>query len=149
MSIAIKAYANTKNLTDVNASNSLELILVVYERIFEHLKVGQIEFSENRYGIEPLSQATDLISIGLQACLDYEKGKEVASNLNQIYTWCISNIFKARATKSVELLQEVIDVLTPIYEGWSELNHSRSRVINNSGQVIKQNYVNQQYAVNF
>jgi len=40
-------------------------------------------------------------------------------------------------------------VLTPIYEGWSELNHSRSRVINNSGQVIKQNYVNQQYAVNF
>jgi flagellar protein FliS len=149
MSIATKAYSNTKNLTDVNTSNSLELILVVYDRIFSHLKQGQIEFSQNKYGIESLSQATDLISIGLQSCLNYEKGQDVAINLNEVYTWCVNTILKARATKSAVLLQEVIDVLTPIYEGWCELNQSRVNVNQYSSNSTSRDQASMKYAANF
>lgn len=115
------AYANTKKHTDVSGSNSGELILVVYERIFDNLKQGQREFALGNWGIQPLTTASELIDLGLLGCLDYAKGGEVAENLAVIYGWCLKTILQARVNKSVEKIQEVIDVLTPIHEGWLTL----------------------------
>jgi len=121
MSYAAKAYANTKSETDVSSSSSPELILVVYERLFDHLKAGKKELEAGRYGIEPFSKASDLINIGLLACLDTDKGGDVADNLRLIYNWSLTTILQARVKKSPELIQKVIDVLIPIYEGWATI----------------------------
>ena len=118
MSYAAKAYANTKSETDVSSSSSPELILVVYERLFDHLKAGKKELEAGRYGIVPFSKASDLINIGLLASLDMDKGAPIAENLRLIYNWALTNILQARLKKSPDLIQKVIDVLTPLYEGW-------------------------------
>jgi len=118
MSYAAKAYANTKSETDVSSSSSPELILVVYERLFDHLKAGKKELEAGRYGIVPFSKASDLINIGLLASLDMDKGEPIAENLRLIYNWALTNILQARLKKSPDLIQKVIDVLTPLYEGW-------------------------------
>ena len=118
MSYAARAYANTKSETDVSSSSSPELILVVYERLFDHLKAGKKELETGRYGIEPFSKASDLINIGLLSCLDMEKGQAIADNLRLIYNWALTSILQARLKKSPDLIQKVIDVLTPLYEGW-------------------------------
>jgi flagellar protein FliS len=118
MSYAARAYANTKSETDVSSSSSPELILVVYERLFDHLKAGKKELEAGGYGIEPFSKASDLINIGLLSCLDMEKGQAIADNLRLIYNWALTSILQARLKKSPDLIQKVIDVLTPLYEGW-------------------------------
>jgi|LauGreDrversion4_1035100.scaffolds.fasta_scaffold98778_1 flagellar protein FliS len=131
MSYAAKAYANTKSETDVSTSSSPELILVVYERLFDHLKAGKKELEAGRYGIEPFSKASDLINIGLLACLDIDKGKDIANNLRLIYNWALTSILQARLKRSPDLIQKVIDVLTPVYEGWLNI------IPKNSSQALK------------
>ena len=133
MSYAAKAYANTKSETDVSSSSSPELILVVYERLFDHLKAGKKELEAGRYGIEPFSKASDLINIGLLASLDKDKGGDVANNLSLIYNWSLTSILQARIKKSPEMIQKVIDVLIPIYEGWSTIIPKNSNASLNPG----------------
>jgi flagellar protein FliS len=133
MSYAAKAYANTKSETDVSSSSSPELILVVYERLFDHLKAGKKELEAGRYGIEPFSKASDLINIGLLASLDTDKGGDVANNLSLIYNWSLTSILQARIKKSPEMIQKVIDVLIPIYEGWSTIIPKNSNASLNLG----------------
>ena len=118
---AIKVYAETNIHTGVSSANSSELIVLVYERLFDHLKIGKIELENGRYAIESFTKAHDLIQQGLVACIDYKEGGDIAQSLGAIYEWSLREIINARVTKSPEKIQEVLDVLTPLYEAWVSL----------------------------
>jgi flagellar protein FliS len=118
---AAMRYATNDVETGVHSSNSQQLIVILYERLFDHLKIGKKELENGRYGIESFTKATELIQQGLLACLDYKGGAEVAQNLGAIYEWSLREIINARVTKSPEKIQEVLDVLTPLYEAWVSL----------------------------
>jgi flagellar protein FliS len=118
---AAMRYATNDVETGVHSSNSQQLIVLLYERLFDHLKIGKKELENGRYGIESFTKATELIQQGLLACLDYKGGAEVAQNLGAIYEWSLREIINARVTKSPEKIQEVLDVLTPLHEAWISL----------------------------
>ena len=118
---AIKVYAETNIHTGVSSANSSELIVLVYERLFDHLKIGKIELENGRYAIESFTKAHDLIQQGLVACIDYKEGGDIAQSLGAIYEWSLREIINARVIKSPEKIQEVLDVLTPLYEAWVSL----------------------------
>ena len=114
-------YASNSVETGVQSSNPQQLIVMVYEHLFDHLKIGKNELEAGRYGIEPFTKAAELIQQGLLACLDYKDGGEVAQNLGAIYEWALREIISARISKSPQKIQEVLDVLTPLYEAWLAL----------------------------
>jgi flagellar protein FliS len=116
-----KVYSDNDAETSVSSSNSSELILLVYERIFDQLQTGKFELSQGRFGIDFLSKASDLINLGLLSSLDFNKGGEIAVNLKLIYEWALKTINEARIKKSPEKIQEVIDILKPLYEAWEEI----------------------------
>ena len=118
---AARAYAHNEVDGGVIESNPGDLVVLVYERILDHLKVGKHAFENGQYGVEPFSKANDLIQQGLLACLDVSSGEEIALNLGAIYEWSLREIIKGRAEGSPEKIQEVIDVLTPLYEAWLSL----------------------------
>jgi flagellar protein FliS len=95
--------------------------VLVYERLFDHLKIGKKELENGRYAIESFTKAHDLIQQGLVACIDYKEGGDIAQSLGAIYEWSLREIINARVTKSPEKIQEVLDVLTPLYEAWISL----------------------------
>lgn len=137
MNKSAKTYANNNMQTLVASSNSKELIVLVYDKIFEHLRVAKLELNENRYGIEFFTKASDLINLGLLASLDLQKGEEIASNLKLIYEWALDKILEARLKKSPEMVQEVIDILTPLYEAWVYLgdpNISSNSIISSTNK---------------
>jgi flagellar protein FliS len=115
------AYAANSVETGVIAADSSQLIVLVYERLFDHLKIGKKELENGRYGIESFTKAHDLIQQGLVACIDYKDGGDIAQSLGAIYEWSLREIINARLTKSPEKIQEVLDVLTPLYEAWINL----------------------------
>jgi flagellar protein FliS len=94
---------------------------LVYERLFDHLKIGKKELENGRYAIESFTKAHDLIQQGLVACIDYEEGGDIAQSLGAIYEWSLREILSARLNRSPEKIQEVLDVLTPLYEAWISL----------------------------
>ena len=116
-----QAYAAKSVETGVSAADSSQLIVLVYERLFDHLKIGKKELEAGRYGIESFAKAHDLIQQGLIACLDYKDGGDIAHSLSAIYDWSLREILSARINRSPERIQEVMDVLNPLYEAWLAL----------------------------
>ena len=115
------AYASNAAETGVASAEAGQLIVLVYERIFDHLKVSKKALEEGGYAVESFTKAHDLIQQGLLACLDYKDGGVVAQNLGAIYEWSLREILSARLSKSPQKVQTVIDTLTPLYEAWVAL----------------------------
>jgi flagellar protein FliS len=116
-----KAYAANEVLTGVHGSDPGQLIVLVYERIFDYLKLAKKALESGDYGIEPFTKAHDLMQQGLLACLDYESGGEVALSLGAVYEWVLREMLSARLNKSPEKVQEILDVMTPLYDAWLAL----------------------------
>ena len=119
---AAKMYAENNTHTSVTSADSGQIIVLVYERIFDHLKVGKLALENGQYAIESFTKAHDLIQQGLLACLDYEAGVDVAQNLGAIYEWSLREVIAARTDRSPQRIQGVMDVLQPLYEAWIALS---------------------------
>jgi len=115
---AARAYANMSAHTGVHALSPAGLISLIYERVFDHLNIGKAALESGQNGIEPFMKAHDLIQQGLLACLDYENGGEIAINLKEIYEWSLRELISARLEKSPEKIDNIINTLAPIAEGW-------------------------------
>ena len=136
---AAKMYAENNTHTSVVSADSGQLIVLVYERIFDHLKMAKLALENGQYAIEPFTKAHDLMQQGLLACLDYENGADVAQSLGAVYEWALREILNARLTKSPEKVQEVLDVLAPLYEAWLALAPKESisslRIVQGAGET--------------
>lgn len=115
-------YADSNNLTSVMAADARELIVIIHERIFDHLTTAKISLEKNQMPSDSFIKASDLIIKGLLGCLDYKKGKEIAENLSIIYLWAIQELISARAERSPGKVQDVINTLNPLYEAWIEIS---------------------------
>jgi flagellar biosynthetic protein FliS len=69
---------------------------------------------------ESLTKAVDLITTGLEACLDKAQGGEIAENLAVIYEWANREIMMARLRRDPQMLQGVINAMQPLAEAWRE-----------------------------
>lgn len=132
---AAKMYAENDTHTSVSSADSGQIIVLVYERIFDHLKVGKLALENGQYAIDSFIKAHDLIQQGLLVCLDYEAGVDVAQNLGAIYEWSLREIIAARMDRSPERIQGVIDVLQPLYEAWIALS-PKENIISLSGNDL-------------
>ena len=133
---AAKMYAENNTHTSVISADSGQIIVLIYERIFDHLKVGKQGLENGQYAIESFTKAHDLIQQGLLACLDYEAGVEVAQNLGAIYEWSLREIIAARTDRSAQRIQGVIEVLQPLYEAWITLS-PKEQIMSLSGSGFK------------
>jgi flagellar protein FliS len=126
MSKVANAYKNTEIATTLSSANNQELILLVYDRVIENLRLGKKELENNRPGVEEFTMANELINLGLLASLNDLKGGEIAQNLRRIYLWAMHLTIEARLTKSYEKIDEVIKVLSGLREAWEFVKLSNS-----------------------
>jgi len=115
------AYSNISAETSIKDSSPLELILLVFDKIFDHLIRGKKELILGETGAEPLTKAVDLLNVGLIASLNKEHGGQIAENLEVVYLWAINKIIEARLNKKPDRIDDVVKVLNPIYDGWRDL----------------------------
>ena len=115
-----RAYATTQRETSVSSAKPVELVAMVYQRLLDHLHTGKIQMAEGLDSSESLTKAIDLITTGLESCLDKEKGGEIAQNLAFIYNWAGKEIIRARLRRDPEMIQGVINAFVPLAEAWLE-----------------------------
>ena len=114
------AYAATQRETSVSSAKPVELVVMVYQRLLDHLHTGKIQMTKGSDASESLTKAIDLITTGLESCLDKEKGGEIAQNLAFIYDWAGKEIIRARLRRDPEMIQGVINAFVPLAEAWLE-----------------------------
>ena len=107
---AMKAYKNIAAQTAVSEASPVELIVLVYKRLLDNLRMAQKAMEEGKENAEYISRALDLIQKGLAAALDHEKGGEIAQNLAALYDWSLREILQARLKNNPLLLSGVIEV---------------------------------------
>ena len=115
-----RAYAATQRETSVSSAKPVELVAMVYQRLLDHLQTGMIQMAEGADSSEALTKAIDLITTGLESCLDKDKGGEIAQNLAFIYDWAGKEIIRARLRRDPEMIQGVINAFVPLAEAWLE-----------------------------
>ena len=117
---AHRTYAATQRETSVSSARPVELVAMVYQRLLDHLFTGKVLMSEGAGSSESLTKAIDLITTGLESCLDKEKGGEIAQNLAFMYDWAGKEIIRARLRRDPEMIQGVINAFVPLAEAWME-----------------------------
>lgn len=78
---------------------------------------------EDRYHI--LTKANEII-MGLQGCLDFENGGQIAKILYNFYTNISGNIYAIHRTNSIESCDEVIAELKKMRDVWDEIDQNAS-----------------------
>jgi len=126
MSKVANAYKNTEIATSVSSANANDLILLVYSRVLENLRLGKYELENNRPGIKEFSMVNELINLGLVASLDYQKGGEIAQNLRKIYLWAMHMVIEARLTNSHEKIDEIINIFNGLSQSWESIKIQKS-----------------------
>ena len=115
-----RAYAATQRETGVSSARPIDLVVMVYARLLDHLRSAQLQMAEGTDASDSLTKAVELITTGLEACLDKAQGGEIAENLAVIYDWANREILLARLRRDSEKLQGVINALQPLSEAWRE-----------------------------
>ena len=117
---AHRTYADNQRETSVSSAKPVELVVMVYQRLLDHLKTGKGQMVAGEDSTESFTKAIDLITTGLESCLDKEKGGEIAQNLAFIYDWAGKEIIRARLRRDPEMIQGVINAFVPLAEAWME-----------------------------
>jgi flagellar secretion chaperone FliS len=116
---AIQSYGDVKVTTGVSSANNVQLIQMLFDGLLESLVVarGHIVHLNIAEKSKALTRATRIV-LGLQGALDFEKGGDLANNLNELYAYVTRRLFQANAQNDVGAVDEVHGLMREIRDAW-------------------------------
>lgn len=100
-------------------------IVILYDAAIRYLQqvkeAIQEKRIEDRYNL--LIKASELV-FGLQSCLDFENGKDIARILYNFYSSIDNRIFSIHRTNSLETCDEIIAELKQMRDVWKEIDET-------------------------
>jgi flagellar protein FliS len=116
---AIQSYGDVKVTTGVSSANNVQLIQMLFDGLLESLVVarGHIVHLNIAEKSKALTRATRIV-LGLQGALDFEKGGDLANNLNELYAYVTRRLFQANAQNDVAAVDEVHGLMREIRDAW-------------------------------
>ena len=113
-----EVYEVNQRETSVAIASSADLVVLAYDRMLEQLRLACEGLQRGEDVAEPVGKALDLITDGLQSCLDHQRGGDIATNLDTLYNWACAEILRGRLRRDEACLQSVIRVLEPVAQAW-------------------------------
>ena len=80
------------------------------------------------------STAINLIS-ELQSCLNFERGGEIAGNLDSIYTYLTQKLLQGDIEKNLDVYDEGIKIISELKQAWEQI----ASVDDDSDEMVLQN----------
>ena len=107
--------------TDVVTADPKKLVIMCYEGAIYSLKMAKAKFYEQDYEAKgrAIQNALDILN-ELRAALDFEKGGEIAKNLDSLYSFWTQLILKADRQKDTRALDQVAAMLEEIKSALEE-----------------------------
>lgn len=113
----------SKYLTQqVMTASPAKLVSMLYDKVVISLKevIAAIEAGEIEARWRANARATEILS-HMWATLDTEKGGEIATNLDQLFSYMLSRLPDVDLRNDPEPAREVIELIKPLQESWREL----------------------------
>jgi len=118
----LNQYQKIGNQSTAAFANPHRLIQMLMEGALEKISKAKGFLARNdiqKKG-EYIGWAISIIE-GLRVSLDFEKGGEIAQNLNALYDYMERRLAQANVKNSEEMLNEVHHLLSEIKEGWDAI----------------------------
>ncbi|MGD8892243.1 MAG: flagellar export chaperone FliS [Desulfobacterales bacterium] len=108
--------------TDITTSDPVKLVIMCYEGAIDSLKLAKEKIKEKDYEkkAKAIIKAQDIIE-ELICSLDFEKGGEIANNLESLYNYMLRRILQGDHNKDVGPIDEVIGMFTDLLSAWQEV----------------------------
>jgi flagellar protein FliS len=119
---ALASYGDVKVTTGVSGADNVQLIQMLFDGLIESLATarGHMERGSIIEKSKSLSRAGRIV-VGLQGALDFEKGGDIARNLNDLYSYVTRRLFHVNANNDMEALQEVHNLMNEIRSAWLQV----------------------------
>lgn len=119
---AAESYGSVQRVTGVATADNIQLIQMLFDGLQESLATarGHIQNDNIPAKSSALSRAGRIV-VGLQGALDFERGGELAQNLNELYAYMTRRILHVNASNDLQALAEVSSLVRDISEAWQTL----------------------------
>lgn len=112
---------------EVLEGSPLQHILLLYTKAINSLRIARNLIKEEiktpeevKIKAENLTRAVDILAY-LQACLDLEKGGEIAKNLKEIYEILIRELISANIKNDLKPIEDAIEILEKLRSAFAEI----------------------------
>jgi flagellar protein FliS len=116
------AYRNVQTTTSAPYADSIQLTQMLFGALLESLAEAEGHISREHFEKKAycLSRANKIL-LGLQSSLDFNKGKELAFNLSDIYDYSMRRLLIASIKNDVAGVQEIRGLISEIDSAWQVL----------------------------
>lgn len=111
----------------VNGASPLKLVIMLYDGALKFMEAGKQAMG--RKDLEKQNaelQKAQRIVTELMACLDMEKGGEIARNLFALYSYVLNELVEANVKDQPEPIDRCILVMSELRESWVELEAAKA-----------------------
>lgn len=139
----IKAYRTTNVIT----ADPKKLVIMCYEGAIENLKIGKERLLQQDYDGKNKSfiKVQDIIN-ELLCSLDFEKGGQVAKNLESLYNYMLRRIVDGDIKKDTGAIEEVVGMLGELLSAWEKVYMMQDKEVESSAESFDE-HRNQQALV--
>ena len=118
----INAYRNVNVSSAVPYADSVQLIQMLFDGLMTSLADAEGHFERNdiKGKHDAIGRSTKII-VGLQGALDFNQGGELATNLSDLYDYCVRRLLKANIRNDIDGIKEVRSLLNEIKGAWEEI----------------------------
>ena len=128
----LQAYQRVNTQTSITDADPHKLIQLLYNGAIERINMAKARMQVKDYAgkAKLINKAIEIIG-SLRGFLDFEKGGELAARLEALYDYMENTLFSASTHNDVQKLDEVLDLLRTVKEGWDGI---RQEVVGGQAQ---------------
>lgn len=118
------AYKRASVDASVEMASPHQLVTLLFEALQRSLGAASLAMQAGDVSAKcnHISSAIRILEEGLIAPLDLSKGGELASNLKNLYEYCVGRLVFANAKNDLALLDEVKRLIEPVASGWKQID---------------------------
>ncbi len=122
--------ADSYKKSQVETSDQLSLILMLYDRAILLLNKAKEEISEKKLEEKHLSltKARDIVFELIQS-LDHDKGGEIAASLLHLYDFVLREIMDADANLNTKAIDNAKGILSELRDSWKDIKTNPDKEI--------------------
>ncbi|RPI76096.1 MAG: flagellar export chaperone FliS [Desulfobacteraceae bacterium] len=113
--------------TKVETAGKMDLVIMCYEKTLQALHEAKTFFEANEFEkkAHKLQLALDIIH-ELQVSLNFEKGGQIAANLDSIYNYISRRLLQGDIEKHTSAYDECIHILSELKEAWEKIDTAQA-----------------------